>query len=58
MGYLFLELLTYDVRWTPQTLQAIINVLDYPPKLDGKTLLLKIPHALVIEGGEIKLVLT
>lgn len=29
-----------------------------PPELDGKTLLLKIPHTLVPELGEIKLVLT
>lgn len=36
----------------PKTLQAITNILDYPPILDGKTLLLKIPHFLLEPAGQ------
>lgn len=43
MGYLFWS----DGQWGPtdhQTLQTTAGALNYPPYLDSKTLLLKIPH--------------
>lgn len=42
----------------PQVLQTIANALGCPPKLGGKTLLLKTPPAWVTGLGEIKLVPT
>lgn len=41
----------------PKIKQAIVTALGYPLKLDGKALLLKSPHTLVIGHGEIKWVM-
>lgn len=53
-----LKLLIKGVWENPKTIQTVAIALGCPPKLDGKTQLLKTPYTLVTEQEEIKLALT
>lgn len=43
MNYIFLSCCLAEYHQFPQTSQFIVISLDYPPELEKKTLLLKIP---------------
>lgn len=56
-GYLF-RIIGLRVPKDSTKLQTIAIAIAYPLKIEVKTLLLKIPHAWIIEHGEMKLAMT
>lgn len=49
------EFLVRETPEVPRTMQAIATALGYPPSLHGETLLLEMPHTLVLGHKEINL---